>query len=110
MSGRLKVCWGLLGAALIFSLQVSLQAADLTVGPSGQYATISAAIDDLFLRCLGRRPVDQERLSLVAAWKDVLQLKEDESKQVKQDENPKVAAMIAVARIVMNLDEFITRD
>jgi hypothetical protein len=71
---------------------------------------LSAAIDDLFLRCLGRWPVDQERIALTAAWQDVLRLKENESKRMKQDEKPKVAAMIAVARIVMNLDEFITRD
>jgi hypothetical protein len=71
---------------------------------------LSAAIDDLFLRCLGRRPVTRERIALTAAWKDVLRLKENESKQTKQDEIPKVAAMIAITRIVMNLDEFITRD
>jgi hypothetical protein len=71
---------------------------------------LSAAIDDLFLRCLGRRPVDRERIALTAAWKDVLRLKENESKRVKPDETLKVAAMIAITRIVMNLDEFITRD
>jgi hypothetical protein len=38
-------------------------------------------------------------------------LKEDESKpDTPRDEDPKLAAMIAVTRIVMNLDEFITRD
>ena len=70
----------------------------------------TAAIDELFLQCLGRRPVDQEREYLTAAYQDLHQLKIDESKQAKQDAKPKVAAMIAVTRIVMNLDEFITRD
>ena len=46
MSGRLKVFWGVLGVSLVFPLQISLWAADLTVGPSGQYTTISAAITD----------------------------------------------------------------
>ena len=46
MSGRLIVIWGVLWAAMTFPLQVSLWAADLTVGPSGQYLTISAAITD----------------------------------------------------------------
>jgi probable HAF family extracellular repeat protein/parallel beta-helix repeat protein/predicted outer membrane repeat protein len=46
VSGRLIVIWGVLGAALAFPLHVSLWAADLTVGPSGQYGTISAAITD----------------------------------------------------------------
>jgi hypothetical protein len=71
---------------------------------------LSAAIDDLFLQCLGRRPVDRERVTLAAAWQDVLRLKVRESKQAKPDETPKVAATIAITRIVMNLDEFITRD
>lgn len=72
---------------------------------------ISADIDDLFLQCLGRRPVDQERNYLVAAYRDLVRLKEGEGKQgAADDEDPKVAAMIAVTRIVMNLDEFITRD
>jgi hypothetical protein len=71
----------------------------------------SAAIDDLFLCCLGRRPEEQERSFLTSAWRDLLRLKEDESKpDTPRDEDPKLAAMIAVTRIVMNLDEFITRD
>jgi hypothetical protein len=71
----------------------------------------SAAIDDLFLWCLGRRPEEQERSFLTSAWRDLLRLKEDESKpDTPRDEDPKLAAMIAVTRIVMNLDEFITRD
>jgi len=72
---------------------------------------ISAAIDDLFQRCLGRRPVDQERSVLATAYQDLIRLKEDEGKQgVTEDEDARLTVMIAVTRIVMNLDEFITRD
>jgi hypothetical protein len=35
---------------------------------------------------------------------------EGERQQVKQEEDPHVAALVAVTRVVMNLDEFITRD
>ena len=69
-----------------------------------------AAFDDIFLRCLGRRPVEQERSVLAAAYQDVLCLTEGEGQTAKQEEDPKVAALIAVTRVVMNLDEFITRD
>jgi hypothetical protein len=71
---------------------------------------LSAALDDIFLRCLGRRPARQERSVLTDAYQDVLRLKEGEGQQVKRDEDPKVAALIAVTRVVMNLGEFITRD
>jgi hypothetical protein len=71
---------------------------------------ISAAVNDVFLQCLGRQPVDQEQSYLIAAYEDVLRLKENETQQVKSAEDPQLAAMIAVTRIVMNLDEFITRD
>ncbi len=71
---------------------------------------VSAAIEDLFLRCLGRPPVDQERNYLIVAYQDLLRLNERERQQVSTGDDPKVAAMIALARIVMNLDEFITRD
>ena len=69
---------------------------------------MSAAIDDIFLRCLGRRPIEQEQSVLGAAYNDVLRLKEGEG-QV-HGEDLRVAALIAVTRIVMNLDEFVTRD
>jgi hypothetical protein len=72
---------------------------------------VSAAVDDLFQRCLGRRPVDQELNFLTAAYQDLVQLKEGERNQnTPADKDPQVTAMIAVTRIVMNLDEFITRD
>jgi hypothetical protein len=70
---------------------------------------IPAAVNDLFQRCLGRRPVDRERSVLVAAYQDLVRLKEGEGKQ-DAPEDARLAAMIAVTRIVMNLDEFITRE
>jgi len=71
---------------------------------------LSAAVDELYLRCLGRRPVDQERIYLIRTWNDLLQLKKSENQQSQSAEDPQLAAMIALTRIVMNLDEFITRD
>lgn len=70
----------------------------------------SKAVDDLFQRCLGRVPADRERSYLTAAFQDVLRLKENENPNKESADDPKVAAMVAVTRIVMNLDEFITRD
>jgi len=63
------------------------------------------AIAMIFKRCLGRPPNSHERTCLVDAFADVLQLKISEG-----DDQPQQAAMTAVARIVMNLDEFETRD
>ena len=71
---------------------------------------VSAAIDDLFRRCLGRPPADQEQRLLIVAYQDLLQLKELGDLKLNKSDDSKTAAMIAVARIVMNLDEFITRD
>lgn len=66
------------------------------------------AMNDIFARCLGRQPSEPERVHLTAAYRDLLRLEENDNQ--KPDENPTVAAMIAMTRIVMNLDEFITRD
>ena len=70
---------------------------------------LPAALDDIFLNCLGRKPTTQERAVLAAAYRDVLRLLENEQPTKRSDE-PKVAALIAVARMVMNLDEFVTRN
>jgi len=71
----------------------------------------SAAIDEIVIRCLGRPAAAREREYLLAAYDDVLRLIEGEgAKTDKRDVQPHVAAMTALARIVMNLDEFITRD
>ena len=69
-----------------------------------------AAIDDLFQRCLGRRPATQERNYLTNAYQDVLRLTGEASDEDSTTQQPQVAAMTAIARVVMNLDEFITRD
>ena len=71
---------------------------------------VPAAVDDLFLRCLGRPPVDRERRYLTTAYQDLVRLHETEKLQGDSAERPDLAAMIEIARIVMNLDEFITRD
>ena len=71
---------------------------------------IAAAVDDLFQRCLGRRPVSRERSYLTAAFHDVQRLEQKERGKDRSPEQIKIEAMTAVARIVMNLDEFITRD
>ncbi len=77
---------------------------------------LSAAIGDIFLRCLGRQPTEREISVLTATHADILRLKEGERPQANQDaqanqnEDPLVAAMISLTRVVMNLDEFITRD
>ncbi len=57
------------------------------------------AITDTFQRCLNRKPAPGELATLSSAHYDLL----DESK------NPELA-MIATTRIIMNLNEFITRD
>ncbi|MEO1983901.1 MAG: PSD1 and planctomycete cytochrome C domain-containing protein [Fuerstiella sp.] len=66
------------------------------------------AIHIIFLRCLGRPPAEDELNFLMAAHDEVLLLMEDE--QTKAGSEDGAAAMIAMARIVMNLDEFVTRD
>lgn len=60
---------------------------------------IDDAIADLFLRCLARPPRASEIDTLRSAHDDFL----------RQSENAE-AAMIATTRVVMNLDEFITRE
>lgn len=66
------------------------------------------AIDMIFARCLGRSPSVPERNYLTCAYDDVLRFRASENDAVQA--NPGLDAMIAVARIVMNLDEFVTRD
>ena len=62
----------------------------------------------VFRRCLGRPPVEDELRHLVAAYEDVSQLMKKE--ETTRDSEGASTAMIAIARIVMNLDEFVTRD
>ncbi|MGB0578755.1 MAG: DUF1549 and DUF1553 domain-containing protein [Limisphaerales bacterium] len=56
-----------------------------------------SAIREMFHRCLGRDPSGRELAALSKAHADLAALKE-------------IDPMIGLARIVMNLDEFITRD
>jgi len=65
------------------------------------------AIHEIYLRCLGRPPEDSELNYLMAAYNDLLHIDVSTDEQKEDD---KTKALIGVARIVMNLDEFITRD
>lgn len=62
-------------------------------------ADTESAIDALYLRCLNRLPKDSERDTLLSAHDDFQ----------SHGKDPQLA-MIATARVVMNLDEFISRD
>jgi hypothetical protein len=80
----------------------------------------SARIRHAFRLCLGRDPSAREAkrlMKLVAAQRDLL--KEDSSAVARlagpgaipeNTDKPTLAAWVAVGRIVMNLDEFITRE
>ncbi|MDF1810659.1 MAG: DUF1549 and DUF1553 domain-containing protein [Verrucomicrobiales bacterium] len=57
------------------------------------------ALNDLYLRCLNRKATDRELDILLSAHDDFL----------TSSGSPEMA-MIATARVVMNLDEFVTRD
>lgn len=59
--------------------------------------------------CLGRPPFDRELTYLTATYHDLLRLLAGQ-RETATDESPKLVAMTAIARIVMNLDEFVTRD
>ena len=71
---------------------------------------VPAAIDELYMRCFSRPPVARERKYLTKAHADLLQLTKESSERATSEQSAELAAMTAVARIVMNLDEFITRD
>lgn len=64
-----------------------------------------SATEEMFLRCLGRPASEREQNALSSAYSDLLRVASQ-----NQDETPQLTALIQVARIVMNLDEFITRD
>ncbi len=70
----------------------------------------SAAVQTMYLRCLSRPASEREQEFLRAAYADLLQLAETKTKDTTQTDNPRLTAMVQVARIIMNLDEFITRD
>jgi len=60
-----------------------------------------AAVRDLVRRCLNREPREDEAATLRLAWKDFARA---------EDQTDPAFPHIATARVVMNLDEFITRD
>ena len=62
----------------------------------------AVAIREMYIRCLGREPSAREFASLNRTYHDFQKLNADDAKAVDP--------LIGVARIVMNLDEFITRD
>lgn len=69
------------------------------------------AIRMIFSRCLGRFPNARELAYLTTAHADLVQLKMSEEVATEDGNgDPQLAAMTAVGRIVMNLDEFVTRD
>jgi hypothetical protein len=71
---------------------------------------VSTAVDVLFRRCLARPPDQQERNSLMRAHEDLLHVIEVSEQDGWRKDSPQRLAMIALARIVMNLDEFVTRN
>ncbi len=66
-----------------------------------------AAMSSIFMRCLGRPPAERELNYLMAAYHDLLQMNIEKGTSVQESELMTITAM---ARIVMNLDEFVTRD
>ena len=71
---------------------------------------VDAAIDALYLHCLARVPTPSERNTLTAAHSDLLRLANIDAESASSDNSSESAVMTALARIIMNLDEFITRD
>ncbi|MFI4849803.1 MAG: PSD1 and planctomycete cytochrome C domain-containing protein [Gimesia chilikensis] len=71
---------------------------------------ISAAIQEMYLRCLSRPTGEPEAVALQSAWSDLLHLAEATQAEMKPQQKPAETAMVQLARIIMNLDEFVTRD
>lgn len=71
---------------------------------------LPAATEEMFLRCFSRSPTPREQKYLNAAYADLLYLAENNQQKTQSAEPAQLTALIQLARIVMNLDEFITRD
>ncbi|QDV20216.1 Planctomycete cytochrome C [Gimesia panareensis] len=71
---------------------------------------ISAAIQEMYLRCLSRPASEPEAVALQSAWSDLLHLAEATQTDAKPQQKPAETSMVQLARIIMNLDEFVTRD
>jgi hypothetical protein len=63
-------------------------------------------IDHAFLLCLGRRPSDRERATL----EDFLRTERSRESQGGGPQSPAPPEWIGIARILLNLDEFVTRE
>ncbi|QDV51196.1 PSD1 and planctomycete cytochrome C domain-containing protein [Gimesia fumaroli] len=69
-----------------------------------------SAMNEMFMRCLGRPANEREQNALSAAYSDLLQVASQNNIDSAEKTSPQLTALIQVARIIMNLDEFITRD
>jgi mono/diheme cytochrome c family protein len=69
-------------------------------------ASDSERIDHAFLICLGRRPSDRERRTL----EDFLQAERAKEPERVISQSSAPAEWIGIARILLNLDEFVTRE
>lgn len=69
--------------------------------------SLEQAIQEIYLRCLGRPASEGELKTLTAAYDDLL-LIDSSNDPAKKPQRHK--AFTGIARVVMNLDEFITRD
>ena len=69
------------------------------------------AIQEIYLRCLGRPPGEFELKTLTAAYNDLLLIDNSSDSESESEKKPqRHKAFTGITRIVMNLDEFITRD
>ena len=65
-------------------------------------ATITGKLDYAYRLCLGRSPTDRER--------DRLAQYHDEQARVSGEEGKGLSAWVGVSRVLLNLDEFVTRE
>jgi hypothetical protein len=70
-------------------------------------STDNGRIDHVFTLCLGREPADTERVSLVRL---LAQERAEGRQQGTHEESAETRAWTAVARVLLNLDEFVTRE
>jgi hypothetical protein len=103
--------------AAMFEMAQALAAAVLAIDASDGDAD-RARLQQLFARCLSREPTDSEQRTLATflqSQREHFAQHEDDAKQLAAGTTLSVppaeaAAWIALARVIMNLDEFITRE
>ncbi len=81
-------------------LECARALADAASGPVG--SSDDERIDQLFQRCLARRPDEAERSQLRALVETI--------RASRADRDGERAAWVAAARVLLNLDEFLTRE